>query len=402
METTFYSQNLGRYYPLDQAAAEAMRLDPCAAGVIQRAIADFGITMFTDVEVPGQVNVHMVDVRVSGSVFEFALKIAVGEEVATTPPITISSGEWVEFGTIKLDFTEHAEELLDARMYAYFVMGSAEIFSMPASLGGLEFKVNRTSTQFISRREVRSVGIQNEQRWMPFLRRLPADYNPPPFGWCKSLDTFCVFDVPVQDKDCPADTEGAENRVEQHKVRQGCDNYVPALWEYGDLLSGTDYGNPDVEPADHILLKAGYNCQITVNQKDNKIIIRPKRGAGMGELAEHIPLGYKFDANGENPVIEKPVASVFAPRLDTIPNMDPVKTFAGAFGDNIDVTTDNSFAVSVLVDGQELSPGEELDEFEDYKYALVVKLTDQSAVCDATPEPVPSGLDRDLCESEEA
>jgi hypothetical protein len=175
--------------------------------------------------------------------------------------------------------------------YGFLTLGHLSVWhSSSHTLSNIP--IHRTCVKWISNYLVKSVEVLNEDRWLP-------------------------------DDECYPD------RV---AVR-------PDTWTYDNAL--------EEDKEDKIILRAGYNCQITFSALENKVIIQPRLQGGLGVVSENIKLGYDAETEEPEPILE-------SPRYDTIKNRRYVRSFAGAYGERIAIVRDNNFVNTVgTIEGPE-------------------------------------------------
>jgi len=294
METTFYSQNTGRFYPFDEDAVQNTRQPvsswtECHLDILRRGFADLGIVVLSSNDGKSRVDAVAHIENAAEGLF-MSVEVRAGENVYSAPRMLLVPRDSVtqrldvqDFSTVKF-----AVDCDGGEMYGFVTLGYPGDIAAPDGQVLENVPIHQTCVKLVP--YLRSIEVSNKDRWLP-----------------------------GEDEKCPKDRRPR-----------------PASWDYGDLLEDS----PEI-----LHIKAGYNCQLKVNKADNRIVIQPKPGAGMGVVAEAVPLGYdetRFE-NGVEAFPDMPDSNRYEPRLDAIRELPLARTFAGSYGANIEVITDRNF-----------------------------------------------------------
>jgi hypothetical protein len=316
METSFYSQNTGRFYPFDEDNVQSHRAEneakygAQAMELIQKGIVDMGMVVMTG-DSRTEPIITYCRISKSGDVFTVAIyadcEYFVKNSTHTENPGELDPlGGWadpslsVEIDSYFLEFQFTALQLTDyitlkandeTHCYGYLTIGIASLWTkpdiIPASVPCLEFPVHRTCVKWLNR-QLTSLEVLNEDRYLPDDRCLP-------------------------------------------------DLIRPEMWSYGYVLPGD------------IILRAGYNCEIQFSEADNTIWFYPVAYGGLGKVAEHLPLGFQFIA-GQG-WTKEPQISPDRRRYDWIDtSIAFASSVAEAYGNEILVETDGNFRVEAFCD----------------------------------------------------
>lgn len=314
MESTFYSQNTGRYYPFDEAAVQSQSSTRSCEEleILRKAVVDLGMVILLPRIIRGTVKAF-VDIYTTDAGRAMRIEIRISDLVFSSGDILLPTSD---FDTVKFRTLAGNSEI-----YGFVTSGYMSLLT-DFQQSVLQVPVHRTCIKPMLR-ELQSVTAANEDRWLP-----PAE---------------CWEERPAR----------------------------PEEWDYGELMQPGEVS---------MRLKAGYNCKLTVSEADGRVIIQPEPGAGMGELLEHIPLGRGLDG-----ILEEPISDLYFPRLDNIQeDLVVAKSFAGAYGLNVKVVTDENFVSFVS--------RSESDERGCVEQCLVIRYEGAPPLCSTTTVNPGTGL----------
>jgi len=278
VETSFYSQNTLRFYPFDEEQVQSNR------------------SSFSEIEInvlqKGIVDLGIV-LYTSNDDISPAEVMASLRQVSDGYKVTVIISEGEEFHPLEfiipkntLDFTT-IKSVAGSDLYGFITIGHA------ALLGCLPIEGSQTPeftdipvyigcVKILNKRKINSIEILNQDRFLPSNKCLP---------------------------------DPTENR--------------PSFWSYGSITLGD------------VIFKEGYNCLITFLPLENRIVLMPLAGAGLGQVKTPIGKGY-FDGNFEpfNPPDSNRFDGIEAGKIFA-------KTVAGAYGNHIVLTHDNNFIAEV-------------------------------------------------------
>jgi len=171
METPFYSQNTGRFYPFDEARITSVRDEcgECVLDVLYRGIVDLGIAVISSDDLLDPV-ISECEISKVGNVRSVSVTVTCSSE---SHELTFSYDGSQDFVTVKSS---------NGRVYGFLTFGVFSAWSVP-DFSVSSIPVYRGCVKWLNHVQLDSVSVVNGDRWLPKDECNPDRFADRPQQW---------------------------------------------------------------------------------------------------------------------------------------------------------------------------------------------------------------------------
>ena len=171
METPFYSQNTGRFYPFDDASTASIREEygECILDVLRRGIVDLGLVVISNDSYTAPV-ISSCKISKSGKTVSVSVTVTCTGE---SHNLTFSCNGLQDFITVKSS---------TSRVYGFLTFGLSSVWDVH-DFSISQIPVYRGCVKWLNHVQLGSVSIVNEDRWLPNDECAPDRFAGRPSQW---------------------------------------------------------------------------------------------------------------------------------------------------------------------------------------------------------------------------